>query len=495
VGKDNPTVNDDEHSHATPPADGANLLSVFQTEEKPYVPYDGVRPVFPGVDAIMARTAWYGATGRLFQDMDAIRFEMGKAGPIGQAALTRMDNLRANGWTFGSIGFNDPYMVKQYPNPFNRAFKMLTQGGYHDAMHGRVAFNPAFSAIYTSLGMAPGAARDLAGKNIHELTHGKYQAGWQAFEADPTARKAFSMLDDPVHGPAVKARLEKLGLADSVPLTRAGHGAEMIKEEFRALASQTIANNRMAEANRLSRLFPQTQGLGWLDVDTALRTDTTGSYIRNVWNYTGTKYLTQDQALDIARQYNRTAYGGGVFLNGAINPLAEQAVVQGINELPTHGPLHGTPTLESSLKSGGVSAGLLGEADNSAGAMSRFFSNPANRRFLTHGAQALGAVGLAFTVTDTFNAFEHSTGAGLGRLTGIGIDWAGFEAGSATGAWVGRGLALGLARRSPVLAGLAIPTSAIIGGLIGAQITHEVAGRKTEAAVQKFVDGYVPGEA
>lgn len=440
---------------------------------------------------MLARTTWYGASGRLYQDMDAVRAEMAKAGPIGQAALTRMDSLRASGWTFGAVGVNDPYMVKQYPNPINRAFKFATQAGYHDAASARIAFNPTFSALYTAMGMSPGAARDLAGKNIHELSHGKYQSGWTAFEADATARQHFSMLENPLHEPAVKARLERLGLANSVPLTRSGHGAEMLKEEFRALASQTIANHRMAEGgSRLSNLFPQTKGLNWLDVDMALRSDNTGAYVRNTWSYAGTKYLTQDQALDIARQYNRTAYGGGVFLNGKVNPLAEQAVVQGINELPTHGPLSGRG-LDGAPS---VSSGLLGEADNSASAMSRFFANPTNRRFLTHGAQALGAVGGALMITDTYNAFQHSTGAGFGRLSGIAVDWAGFEAGSAAGAWAGRGLSLALAKRSPLLAGLAMPVTSIVAGVIGAQIAHETAGKQTELAVQKFVDGYIPGE-
>lgn len=398
----------------------------------------------PTINAITARTAYFGVQGRLFPDMGQIKSVMATQGPIGQAALQRMESLSQKGWTFGALTPSDPYLTRLHESaPKRWAFSTIV-GGYHDAHAGRITHNAFTGFGHAVFGFANGADVEAANKYIHELAHGRYTDGYEKFESSAKAKTALREL------PAAQ---------------RLAHNKAMIEEELRAIFAQ-VASNSKARAPVSEFLNPHGRGVGTIPAEMAIRENQAGRLIKDVWQYEGPKSLTTKEANQVASAYIKATYGE-LYVDGKLNPRAEAAIAREIAELPVKAPLNaaaGTAAAETSLMS------------------SKYMP------YFSRGAQALGSLGLMYTVSDVRNQYNQSFGAGTGRLLSVGSDWAGFEAGLAAGTHMGRWLSSGLVKINPKLAMLAAPIATLGSGIFGAELMHRNVSKHVEKGSREAID-------
>jgi hypothetical protein len=402
----------------------------------------------PGLNAMMARTAYYGVQGRLLPNMSQITKVMAQSGPIGEAALNRMQALSAKGWSFGAMSPADEFIANHTKNPLMRLAKLLVQGGYNDSQSGKIAHNALGSFMNTVVGISDGADKDAATKYIHELAHGKYAAGYRAYEATPAARAALHQL-------STEAQML--------------HGREMVQEELRAVTAQVAGNIRQQGEFR-AFLAPQTTGLSNYPLEAALKHEQLGAVVKSAWPYEGTRVLSVQQANAAASEYMKTNYGE-LIKNGALNPQAEKAIAAEISRLPVEAP-----------------AGNVVRASATAATAETAFSSSRYFNYLSRGGQALGSLALLSAAGDVRNQFMVSTGSGVGRLAGIGSDWAGFEGGAFVGGWLGKGITGAIIKSNPRLAMITVPLLSIGSGIVGSQIMHESVSRPLEQKTQKEID-------
>jgi hypothetical protein len=442
----------------------------------------------PYYDAVAGRALYFGLRGKLLPDMSDIKAAIGRSGPIGEATLARMDAMAASGYTFGPQAFNDAYMLKNYPNAFKRAMAMINVNGYRNGEVGRIAYNQTGAVLKTLLGVESGADRSVASVFMHEVAHGQYDPGYLAYEHGPFARQQFMTLPD-----VPPASAQGINTASTIPLSKFEHGAEMLREEQRAITSQVLGTSRLSDEG-LARFFPQARGLGGISSEVMARTDNLGPFIKANWRYVGTGFLTSEQASQISRDYARTTYGD-LFVNGKVNPEAEAAVAAQIRALPVEPPAGlrnlagetlGAPGEFNNLS--GRYAGNSAESGEAASAMSRFFSDPANRRFLMRGAQGVGALGIAFTIADLNGAFHSSIGNGIGMAGRMGANWAAFEGGMGLGAGIGEKVAMLAAERLPGAAPLMPIAFGIFSGIVTSQISDMTIGNRLQHKLQQEID-------
>ncbi len=441
----------DYHSAAeNKPAEGlsdeASKLLVEKKAKEELIKESANRLETPGLNAMAARSVYYGLQGRLWPNMGQITNVMLQSGPIGEAAVARMHALSGKGWTFGALTPADPYIASQAKSVAGRIAFSAVVGGYNDAATGRITHNPLSSMINTVMGISNGADLDAANKYIHETAHGKYSQGFLKHEGTAEARSAFQKLPEEV---------------------RRVHGANMVQEELRALTAQVVSNARY-QGDYRAFLTPQTKGLANYPIEAALKQGEIGGLIKDVWMYEGNKQLSKPQANAAANEYLKANYGQ-VFDGNRINPKAELAIAAEISRLPVEAP--------SSLKTGLAAAGT-----------ETAFQAPRYFNYLSRGAQGLGSLMVLTAVADLNRQFKISTSAGLSRVSSVGADWAGFEAGAAMGGWFGEGLARSLVKTNPRLAMLALPLCAIGTGLVTSQITHETISKPLEYNVHKTLD-------
>lgn len=403
-----------------------------------------LRPEYPGLNAMAARAAYYGLQGRLFPNMNQIAAVMLESGPVGQAAHARMQSLTAKGWSFGNVSPADSYIGSQARTPLGRLAYSMALGGYNDAASGKIAHNGLMSMVNTIMGVSNGADVDAANKYIHELAHGKYQDGYAKFEASPQAREEFRKLS---------------------PSLQKVHAAQMIQEELRAISAQIAANSSL-HGERFQ--IPQNRGLANYAFESALKQGELGGLVKDVWMYEGNKAITKTEANAAVRDYLKRNYGE-LFVNGKLNPRAEMAIAAEISKLQVDSP----------VKPFGGAAVASAETA---------FSAPRYMNYLSHGAQSLGSLLVLTAVADVDKQFKISTGSGVARLTTVGADWAGFEAGAAVGGWFGEGLASRLVRSNPKLAMIALPLTALGTGIVGSQIMHSKISKPLEPQIQKALD-------
>lgn len=401
---------------------------------------------YPALNAIAARSFYYGVQGRLFPSMDQIRSAMLESGPIGQAATHRMDNLGKAGWTFGSLGPSDSLITKMAGSSdlsslAKRAGLSLLLGGYNDSAAGRITHNAFTSFVHTTVGLSNGADRDAANKYIHELAHGKHSTAYQMFESSPAA---------------------KLSLNHHPEAERIKHGKIMIEEELRALFAQ-VASNKSSARPVSEFLAPHKSGIVNIPPEQAIKQGELGRMVKDVWLYEGPKSLSIDEANKVANDYIKKAYGN-LFVDGKINPAAEIAVAKEIAQLEVKAPSN--------------------PVDAAKHLPTSTFS-PRYANFLSRGAQSLGSLGLALSVSDLRNQYSQGLAPGTGRLLSVGADWAGFELGLAAGTGVGKAATSWLVKLNPKVAMLAAPVAALGSGILSTHITHETISSPLEKSVTK----------
>ena len=404
---------------------------------------------YPVLNAVSARAVYFGVQGKLFPSMDQITKTMLNSGPVGQAAVTRMENLAQKGWTFGALTPSDPMITRQYDSLAKRLGYSVILGGYHDAAAGRISHNAITSFGHTIMGFSNGANIDAAEKYIHELAHGRNAQSYERFEASASAKTA---------------------LKEAPAAVRAGHAKGMIEEEIRALFAQVAANSSQNHRPVSEFLAPHTRGIGTVPAEAAVREKQMGNLIREVWPYDGPKSLTAKEANQVASAYIKSTYGE-LFENGKLNPRAELAIAREIAELPVNAPLNGSTLDGSKMRA-------VGEATFSSRALP----------YLSRGGQALGSMALAFTVSDLRTQFGNSYGSGIGRTVSVGSDWAGFEAGLSAGTHIGKFASASLMRLNPKLAMLAAPVSALGTGILGSEIMHRYVSVQLEQTTKKAID-------
>lgn len=401
---------------------------------------------YPALNAFAARAAYFGVQGRLFASMDQISRVMIQSGPVGEAAFQRMNALAEKGWTFGALSPSDPYLKAHSKSTVSRWASAFTLGGYNDPASGRITHNSFMSAVNTVMGFSQGADLDAANKYIHELAHGKYTDGYLRYEASPAA----------------KAALQNLS-----PEARKMHGALMIQEELRATVAQ-IASSKPSLAELSKGRMQQTGGLNNYGLEAALKQNQFGAMVKDVWSYEGSKHLSHAEANSAAKSYIKNTYGE-LFERGRMSAAAEKAIAAEIRSLPLDAPVEGTKP--GNLR--GTSPGMAG--------------SPFSGR-LSYGVQAAGGLLMLNSFADLDRQFRISTSSGIARLSSVGMDWAGFEAGAAAGTWMGEGLAYRLARSNPKLAMLTVPLSAMASGVFASQMTHHSISGPLENKLKKSID-------
>lgn len=396
------------------------------------------RTEYPALNAMAARAAYYGVQGKLFPSMGQITEVMLRSGPVGEAAVARMSALANKGWSFGALSPSDSYIKNHASNVLQRYAGTIMLGGYNDAASGRITHNSVMSMVNTVMGASPGADVDAANKYIHELAHGKYHQGYLSYEATPAAREAFAALS---------------------PEAQRAHGTAMMQEELRAISAQAASNSRLHG----DALLHQNRGMNNFVLESALKQNQLGGLVKDVWAYEGNKVLSAGQANLAMSDYVKSNYAE-IFVDGKLNPAAERAIAAEIRRLPVEAPLSSLATAETS------------------------FSAPRYMNYLSRGAQGLGSLMVLSAVADVRNQFQISTSSGVARLSSVGSDWLGFEAGAAVGSYFGEGITSSLIKSNPKLAMLALPLCALGSGIVSTQIMHSNVSKPMESKVQSMLD-------
>jgi hypothetical protein len=94
-------------------------------------------------------------------------------------------------------------------------------------------------------------------------------------------------------------------------------------------------------------------------------------------------------------------------------------------------------------------------------------------------------------VSDVHNQFRISTGSGTARLLSVGSDWAGFEAGTAVGGWLGEGVTGMLVKSNPRLAMIALPLISVGSGIVASQIMHDRVSKPLELETKDRIDAFL----
>jgi len=436
----------------------------------------GAKTEYPTLNAMAVRASYFGVQGRLLPSHEQIQSAMSRSGPIGEAAVERMENLLKLGWKFAPMLPNDPYLVNESSSSVGRFTKFFSLGGYNDARSGKIAFNALGSMLNTISGISSGADVDVVNKYIHELAHGKYADGYQLYEGSADSIKA-------LHSLPPSAQLE--------------HGTQMMQEELRAISAQAIAN--LSRQSSASALLPQAKGGANYYLESSLRQGETGSLVKDIWAYEGNKYLSTSQANLATREYLQNNYGT-LFDNGRINTNAERAIAAEIKALPLQAPgalLTGSSVpLENGAQKLSVEppnapieslhpSTEIGVAELSADTA---FSAPRYFKYVSSAGQGLAALTALVAITDLRNQFSQSAGRGFGRLASVGGDWAGFEGGLAAGTWLGEAATDVLIKVNPKLAMFALPIISMGSGLLASQVVHDKFSQPMGSLTQKEID-------
>lgn len=407
----------------------------------------------PYLRALSGRVAYQGAMGTLFSTESSWKKSLTGAGPVGEQILERMAGLEAKGWSFGSLGMGDPFWDLTNKGKFARVARMFTLGGYHWDMHDgqpvkRIAINHKIVALSNLIGGSYGGAttpKDFATLMAHEVSHEdgilrEHPGDWRTLPLEEQRILAKRML-----ATETRAILTQLHVAGE-------------------MGSETLTNARFRAALQSGKL---------------------GGFIHETWSKSGETYgsfktITAKEAEEFVNKYIEETFGKDLY-NRTTGKVRAFDINAGLDR--QIGTITGDAELAESMKV--VRPGLR-PAENS---MVKFFSENRGGSALLRGGQALGAVGLMVAVNDVGGAFNTSAGTGVGRLGRVGVDWAGFELGTAGGAWVGRGMAVMLAERC--VSTRALPFLIMGGGMLGSHLIDSAAGRKVEKFLCESVDSGV----
>ncbi len=406
---------------------------------------------------IAGRWAYLGVTGKLHIDSNSWQGALKKAGPVGEQLLERKIALEGKGWTFGKLGFSDPYWELKGQGYASRIWRLTSLGGYHWDVHDGSLHNGKVSEA-------------LKGLPVKRITY------------NPGVISAANILgygygtSDPIKNVAT-IMAHELGHEDGILREHPGDWKSLLPEEQKTMAKRMLATESRAIVTQLHI----AQQIGDTHIQntmlrSSLRGGELGGYIHDTWGKSGGKYgafsvLDRKEAITFVNSYLDETFGKGL-----INPKTGHVRAFDVNA--GFGKQIGSITGDVELQS------LM--AENKTGVrppVSRLgtFAESASGRGLIRGVQGLAAVGVLAMVGDLRGAFKEGPAAGIGKVARIGTDWVGFEAGTAVSVMAAERVAMMLpaGRFAKVL-----PIVALAGGFGGSYVADKYFGTKVEQAVR-----------
>ena len=403
------------------------------------------------------RLAYLGVTGKLSVDDGAWQNALKKAGPVGEQLLERKLALESKGWSFGKLGFNDPYWELKGQGYASRLARMTSLGGYHWDVHDGTLHSGQISEA-------------LKGFPVKRVTYNPFVIttanvmGYGYGTSDPIKNVATIMSHE-------------LGHEDGILREHPGDWKQLLPEEQKTMAKRMLATESRAIVTQLHI----SQQLGDTHIQntmlrTSLRGGELGGFIHDTWGKSGGKYeafsvLDRKEAVSFVNSYLDETFGKGLI-------DTKTGKIRAFDINAGFGKQIGSITGDAEL------AALM--AENKAGVKppaSRFgtFAESAAGRTFIRGGQALAAIGTLAMVSDLRGAFQEGTAAGIGKLARVGVDWAGFEGGTALSVMAAERVAMVVpsARFAKLL-----PVVAMAGGFGGSWAADKYFGTKVEQSVR-----------
>jgi hypothetical protein len=407
--------------------------------------------VDPALRAFTARFAYLAATDSLTADNRKIIGLLQKSGPVGEQLLAKMADMEQAGWKIRPLSFSDRYMQLEKPNLFSRLAKMGTLSGYHyDYFKGEQLRTVAYNNVTNALGGVMGSnygtgtpLKRITGIVSHELAH-----------HDGT-------LAD-IKNAAALPRAEQQTLAK-----------RLLATETRAVLTQLHVSGKLGDMHVTDDVFR-----------TALKKRDLGGLIYDAWGKSGSTYASFGS---VDRKYATT------FVNEFIDDLSAKTTAKfgsplidlktgkvgvfDINEgiANRFGNVTGDEELLRRMQSPTLEKGM------GTGRLAAFMESKTGR-MVGHGMKGVAAVGLIATAADLKGAYGESFAKGNSRLARVGVDWAGFEAGTILGTKLTSALAVATKARVPLAA---IPLVAIAAGIGGSYLADKYIGEQIEAYLGK----------
>lgn len=403
----------------------------------------------PYLRALTGRIAYLGLKGTLVADERSWRQSLAKAGPVGEQLVERMAKLEACGWSVGRLGYNDPLWELSKAGKVERIGRMFSLGGYHWDLHDgqavkRIAINDKVVSLANMVAAAFGTAdapKGVATLVAHELGH-----------EDGILR------DHP-------GNWQNLSLEEQRTLAR-----RMLATETRAILTQLHVADQIGDCTITNTRFKA-----------ALQRGNLGAFIHETWGKSGDRYgsfstLSRQEATAFVNHYIAETFGKDIY-NPANGRVRAFDINTGLEK--QIGAITGDAELAESMRA--AKPGMRPAASS----LGRWLGETKTGRLLMRGGPVLGAVGLLAVANDLDGAFAQGAEHGVGRLGRVCVDWSGFELGTASGAFLGRALAVRFAeRRMPMVA---IPLMILGGGMVGSHALDNALGRRAESSLSSAV--------
>lgn len=408
----------------------------------------------PTLRAFTARFAYLAATDGLTADNASITRTLKKAGPMGEQLLGQLAEMEKLGWKMKPIGLSDRYLQLEKPNLLSRMGKMVSLSGYHyDVFKGENLRTIGYNNVNNMLGGVMGSSYGTGDAVKHVTSIVAHEIGHHD--------KTLADFKD----------LSRLTTLEQQTLAK-----RLLATETRAILTQLHVADKVRDFH-----------LSNDSLRAALMKRDLGGFIYDAWGKSSSTYRSFGS---VSRDYAKT------FVNEFIDDLATKTQAK-----------FNTPLLD-------VKTGKVGLFDINEGAGNRFGSiagdeelfrrmqtpvaeNPASPgrfaafmesksgRVLGYGMKGAAALGLVATAADLKSAYGESVSKGNARLARVGVDWAGFEAGTVIGSRLSTALAVSAKVKLPVVA---IPLAAISFGIGGSYLADKSLG----AGVESYVGRKLP---
>lgn len=400
----------------------------------------------PTLRAFSARFAYLAATDGLTADNASIAKTLKKAGPMGEQLLGQMAEMEKIGWKLQPIGLNDRYLQLERPNLLSRMSKMLTLSGYHyDAFKGENLRTIGYNNVNNALGSVMGSSY-LTGNTVKHVT------SIVAHEVGHHDKTIADFRD-----------MSKLTVPEQQTLAK-----RLLATETRAILTQLHVADKVGDFH-----------LSNDSLRTALMKRDLGGFIHDAWGKSSSTYSSFGS---IDRQYAKT------FVNEFIDDLAVKTQAKFNNPLvdARTGRVGLFDITEGAGNKFGNIAGdeevlrrmnaPVAETPANPGRFAAFMESRTGRA-LGYGMKGAAALGLLATAADLKSAYSESFSKGNSRLARVGVDWAGFEAGTVLGTRLASALAVSAKVKLPVVA---IPLAAISFGIGGSYLADKTLGEGVE---------------
>ncbi len=407
----------------------------------------------PTLRAFTARFAFLAATDTLTADNRSITQTLKKAGPMGEQLLSQMSEMEKLGWKMQPIGFNDRYLQLEKPNLLSRMSKMLTLSGYHyDTFKGENLRAIGYNNVSNGLGSVMGSSYGTGNTVKHVTSIVAHEIGHHD--------KTLADFKD----------LSKLTTGEQQTLAK-----RLLATETRAILTQLHVAEKVGDFHLSNDALRA-----------ALMKRDLGGFIHDAWGKSSSTYSSFGS---INRDYAKT------FVNDFIDDLSTKTQAKFNNPLVDlktgkvglfditegagnrFGNIPGDDDLFKRMHT------PIAEASPAPGRFAAFMETRTGRA-LGYGMRGAAALGLVATAADLGGAYGESVSKGNARLARVGVDWAGFEAGTLVGTRLATALTVASKVKLPVVA---VPLAAISFGIGGSYLADKTIGEGIENYVgRKF---------